>query len=51
MIERLDQTTWSAVEARLAGVERLIPASPPWRPSETAPDESGSVRLGSAFGR
>jgi len=52
MIERLDATTWSAVEARLAAVEAFLPEAPPWRPSETtAPEGSGSVRLGSAFGR
>ncbi|TAJ99247.1 MAG: hypothetical protein EPO36_13240 [Chloroflexota bacterium] len=52
MIERLDAATWSALEARLAGVESLLPEAPPWRPSEARTSAgSGSVRLGSAFGR
>lgn len=47
---RFDGAIWSGLERRLAGVEAFIPDAPPWHPS-TAAELTGTVRLGSAFGR
>jgi len=47
---RFDGAIWSGLERRLTGVEAFIPDAPPWHPS-TAAELTGTVRLGSAFGR